>query len=213
MSTVSKILLSTIAVLAAVNVYFTLNARTTVTINHKQGPIVRLVSSTGATYCTGTVVSDSVILTAAHCVVEETPIGPMLRAPSIGIRGDDNADLKVLAYPLSVSPQLDQARLTGNFSTFQHTPYISDITRLLKIARKDQVFKACGYALGGPLQCNTLLFKDIYTFMWSTKGVLIPGMSGGPVFFGDSQVAINCAMDGNEAIVSPIYNISDKVSK
>lgn len=206
-----KILLVIVLLLIGLNGYL-LTVKPKYVSTEKLNPIVRLVADNGATFCTGTVISDTVILTAAHCILQETMFGLAVRADDIGVRTDNNVDLKVLAHPIlsRISPQMDQAQLSGDFRAFKHAPFIGDITRLVRIGYKGNSFTACGYPLGGHLYCNTMYYKDIAVFFWSMKGVLIPGMSGGPVFFDDSVVAVNSAMLDNSAIVSPIYNVDGK---
>lgn len=208
------LLLALSLVLIAANVYMLSTKKDA--LAQKRDYIVRLVSETGDTFCTGTVISDHTIVTAAHCIVVETSFGEMLRSTTIGIRNDDNKDLGVIAMPASASVQMDTATLTGNFKAFKHANYITDVTKLMQVATPGAKLKACGYPLGGKLYCTTLLFKDIAVFQWSTKGALIPGMSGGPVFTEDivgnqTVVATNAAQFDNLALVSPIYNLDSRI--
>ena len=44
------------------------------------------------------------------------------------------------------------------------------------------------------------------------QAAVIPGMSGGPVLLRDGTVvAVNVAVDGNRAVVSPIYNLDEYI--
>ncbi len=85
---------------------------------------------------------------------------------------------------------------------------MSSVKELNTVKRYDLRLLACGYPMGGPLYCGTLYYQDMYDFMWATSGVLIPGMSGGPVMLEDGTVvALNISVKDNESMVSPIYNI------
>jgi len=179
----------------------------------KRDSIVRLVSETGGTFCSGVVIDDNTVITAAHCVImQPLPFLPPMVRTGITLRNDDNIDLKTPVLTIRAWPQMDTAVLTGDFREFQHADYSGDVSYLLSVAHTGQKFKACGFPLGGKLYCSDLVFKGIRIFAWGAKGVLIPGMSGGPVFVCDylgkcTVVAVNTAMNEDEAIVSPIYNI------
>lgn len=172
-------------------------------------PIVRLVAPNGATYCTGTVINSTTIVTASHCVMMMDPMFgmPMVNRDPIGIRAEDNVDRKTSALVYAVQTQLDHAILKGRFPGFQYPKYTTDIAELNGFTVSAHSFKACGYPLGGNLYCTKLTYKELYVFMWTMNGQVLPGMSGGPVFYGDMFVAINVAMSEDHAIISPIYNI------
>jgi V8-like Glu-specific endopeptidase len=172
--------------------------------------IVRLVDpETGSTFCSGTVVSDSIIITAGHCVIEEGIFGmASIRTKPIEIREYDNVKLGILARPIYAEPHLDHGLLKGDFSKLSHQPFTTDIQEINSYAIVDQEFTACGYPLGGNMYCSILKYKDKFDFMWRVEGVLLPGMSGGPVMLSNGKViGINDAVEGNSSIISPIYNL------
>ncbi len=172
----------------------------------KLSSIVRLVKD-GRTFCSGVVVNEHTIITASHCVIENTEFGPMMNQDQIEIRIADNRPLGVTAKAYNVRVQLDQALLMGDFRRFQPRRVITRIHDLIKIGRYDQTLITCGYPLGGPLYCGKMYFQDLTDFMWATKGLLLPGMSGGPVMLEDGTVvAVNIAVGGNLSVVSPIYD-------
>src|ERR1700677_5060183 len=162
--------------------------------------IVRLVQE-GRTFCTGTVVSDDLIITAAHCVLIESPFGMTLRSDEIEIRPNTNVDVDVTAKVVYATPQMDQAMLMGDFSEFNHRKIITNPEALAKLGKANKKFVSCGYPLNGDLYCNDMEFKDRNDFFWAVNGVLIPGMSGGPTMLPNGDmVGVNVAVKKNNSI-------------
>lgn len=176
--------------------------------------IVRLVTR-GATFCTGTVLSNTTVLTAAHCVVEQREFSAPEIRKNIEIRPADNSAVGAFGRVTTVRYQLDQAIITGDFSEFHSLRFIPDVGALNTEAIKRSKLTACGYPLGGKLFCATIYFKDLENFMWKVKGeTLLPGMSGGPVLLSNGDVvATNVAVEDDHSIVSPIYNLDDSIEE
>lgn len=174
--------------------------------SNKYGSIVRLTHD-GLTYCTGTVIQSNLIVTAAHCVLIETPFGAMLGGTA-EIRPGSNVKTGIFAKPVFANQQMDQALLTGDFSSFDTRDYISDPAELTKIRENNKKFISCGYPLAGDLYCSILIYDHPENFYWAVKGVLIPGMSGGPTMVNGVVVAVNTAVEGPNSIVSPLYNVT-----
>lgn len=180
----------------------------------KLGSIVRLVKN-GQTFCSGTVINNHTILTAAHCVVEDGIFGVIITQDPIEIRADDNVSHNVFVTAFFASSQMDQALLTGNLKLFEERQYMSDPAELTAAKNgPNSTFISCGYPLGGDLYCSHMYYLHTYQFMWAVSGVLLPGMSGGPTMTPDGVVvATNCAVEGANSIVSPIYNIDKALGK
>jgi Trypsin len=179
----------------------------------KYGSIVRLVRD-DFTFCSGTVVSNSLIITAGHCVSEQSPLGyTTITTDTIEIRPSENKDLKITAKVVNVSFQMDQALLTGDFIKFNTRQFYSKPEYLSKYLIFGQEFVSCGYPRGGDLYCTTTTFVEPEDFFWSVSGVLLPGMSGGPTMVNGIVVAVNTGVHREYSVISPIYNIMELLKK
>lgn len=171
-------------------------------------PIVRLVTNDGRTFCSGTVITPNIILTAAHCVMTFTPFGAAMNTGPIGIRAFDNVDRKTTASAFFMTNQMDQALLRGDFKLFRPQPYITDPEKLEELSHHGRDFVSCGYPLNGDFYCSKMTFVQRLNFAWALEGLLIPGMSGGPTMLADGTVVgVNFAVEGKLSLVSPIYNV------
>jgi Trypsin len=183
---------------------------------NKLGSIVRLVDhDSGQTFCSGSVISDNLIVTAGHCLIQAGPFGLVsLKTEGIDIRTDENYNLNVSAKAVWITPQLDQGLLRGNFHRFEHRGIITDIHDILDTTKSRVPYVTCGYPMGGHLTCTYFQYERLDNFAWRGEGLLIPGMSGGPTMTKDGAiVGVNIAVDGPDALVSPVYNLDQEYSQ
>lgn len=169
--------------------------------------IVRLLNGRHTT-CTGSVVNDTTVITAGHCVAEETMMGIIVNPNPIEVRANDNIPRGTYGRVHSVSTQLDTAVIHGNFKPYAKFDVIDDIGTIQGMRNSNTRLLACGYPLGGDLYCTIVTYKDLINFQYLVKGQLLPGMSGGPVIAPDgSIIGINDAVTGNTSVISPTFNI------
>lgn len=174
----------------------------------KLSPVVRLTNKNGRTFCSGVVVSPHTVITAAHCVLAGVIFGIPIYNDDMQVRDSDSNVPGVAVTVKYITGQLDQATLEGDFSAFESRTVITDIGRLVEIAKENTIFTSCGYPLGGKIYCSKYIYIGKIQFMWLGKGELLPGMSGGPTMLDDGTVvAINDAVEDSFSIVTPVFNV------
>ncbi len=173
--------------------------------------IVRLHRTDGSFFCTGTVISERMIATAAHCVALETDFGVFLdRDMKIDVRGHDGIPVNVTAVITNIDVKMDTALLMGDFSHFGARPIESDgevIDRTMLDPNAKLV--TCGYSLGGPLRCAHIGGVGRYFSYYSaTKGWMYYGCSGGPVIDlrTGKVLAVNHGMIDDKLLFNPLVN-------
>jgi V8-like Glu-specific endopeptidase len=213
-SKIEKVLLTLCLLVLGIEVLNLIRIKKITAQQLESGSIIRLVKN-GRTFCSGTIVDDHTIITAAHCVTQEQVFGPPSFSSSpIEIRENDNVPTQIMAVPYYGTPQLDQALLDGDFHKFKHRKYTTNITAITKYRNSNTKLTTCGYPMGGDLYCGELKYDDLNLFMWQVEGLLLPGMSGGPVMTPDGTViAVNVAVEGNHSLISPIYNLDVGMEK
>lgn len=171
-------------------------------------PIVRLHDwESGRFFCSGTIVSDKYLATAAHCVQDY--LGNM---SYIEVRDQHGKSFNpiIIALVAGQDQRNDQAMLEGRFQEFdkmrmEHRPK----PILNAFFRADNNIILCGYPYGGDLIC--LPFKNPRQYVFQIQGIssVYPGMSGGPVIdlHTNKVIAVNTAANESHVIVSPLTEI------
>lgn len=169
----------------------------------KYEAIVRLKYLDGRFFCTGFVIDDKYVVTAAHCLSDFN--GALLKQ-EIEISNDLDEELYLNAKPAALDNRNDLGLVVGDFSNFKHLEIDSINAGLLSFS----TFSSCGYPYGQKdLLCTRLYPKTNYYFQIYGSGFLYPGMSGGPVFdsIRNVVVGVNSAVVQNGVIVSPLIGI------
>lgn len=158
---------------------------------------VRLHSQ-GRFRCSGVVIGNNTVLTAAHC----GNIGEMVEIVS------DSQEVTVLAKFSSALGKQDLAVVTGDFTQFKKSPF--EYTKNLFHGETKRPMEACGYPYGS----NTYRCYDLTpvknTFVQEMGiGRLYYGMSGGPVFDKETGlvVGVNSAITDGLVILAPLIGL------
>lgn len=172
---------------------------------------VRLHNEEGRFFCSGFMVDEHTVVTAAHCVMEYGMFGPVgLRQEPIQVRsaagrlismgipkaGNSRADLAII----EISAELDEATL----------PLESDPTAITESLGSHKLL-LCGYPYGGKLYCAEYKNLSQYWLTNQGNGTSWPGMSGGPLVDLDTgKVIANLhGATENTIIVNPFIEIWD----
>jgi Trypsin len=132
-------------------------------------------------FCTATVISDRLALTAAHCLIDEDDF--MIKDPII-VKLSDNTNKNfretgVVARSGAINIRADLGIIVGNFKNFNKIRINLHPGGFFNVRGP---FIACGFAWGSnPGLCIPFIPKDNYEFKEGGIGRLYPGMSGGPV--------------------------------
>lgn len=172
--------------------------------------IVRLHDpKTGMFFCTGTIINNTQLLTAAHCVAQQVFFTLLVKKEiDVYVVGLPPKKIKVKLQSVDVSTDL--AILEGNFKDLPKIKMEKNDRRLLEIwsSPKKQVI-ACGYPYGGGLICVPVTNRASYFFAWKATGFLYPGMSGGPVIDLETGkvIASNTGVLVGSIILAPVIGI------
>lgn len=166
----------------------------------KLNPLIRLHTKDDKFFCSGTVISSNLVLTAAHCV-------NTLKTKKVLIL-DVEQRVKVQAEVIAFASEPDYALIEGDFSQFNAAPIETRMQALLAETPRDVI--ACGFPRGETESiCETLVFQQFYVFKLALTGFYQPGMSGGPVVnpMNGKLVAINSAAGTSFVIAAPLIGI------
>lgn len=172
-------------------------------------PIIRLHDPAYGFVCSAVVISDSVALTAAHCVIENWAITPF---PTLYSVWDSTYSKEVKGVvPVGFDKLRDVAILNGNFREFVKIK--PDFSGKMQQDLKNTLVKTCGFPAGGELFCNPIVYVSNWFFqMKFTGGQLYKGMSGGPVMVQDTLgnwwvIGVNSAVFFDSILIGPIIGI------
>lgn len=168
--------------------------------------MVRLVTYDGKTMCSGTVIREDLVLTAAHCVQ-----GPVV------IQSEPNAEgliAFVPTMPIVFQPRADYALLQGDFKGFTVMSTETNPEKDLMYNQTDLV--SCGFPWGDSQVCYPILTKVKKMYEgFAAEGQMYPAMSGGPVIDTHTGkiVGVNHAIGDNNVMFMPIIGLYKRLEE
>lgn len=173
----------------------------------KASAMVRLLTAEGKFFCSGSVISDGLVLTAGHCVLGQTLLVQSLP----NAKGET---LVAEAKPLMANGRADYGLVSGNFSGFAHLAIQVDPNAdILYFPSK---YVMCGNPWGSTPVCYPVKREmKKYFDCFITEGQLYPGMSGGPVIDLKTGlvVAVNSAVGADGVLVCPLVGLYESIGR
>lgn len=173
-------------------------------------PLVRLHhGKDNRFFCSGTVISDDYILTAAHCLMKGVYF-PSMTTEDINVVSmtlPNSAPVTVVAKANSLNQRADYALVRGDFRAFQKAKILHTPDMFGKLVGPGVV---CGFPWGSTDICYSI---NSGLATWhehlAASGRMYPGMSGGPVLDVGSRAifAINTGIAEGAIILSPLIGL------
>lgn len=174
----------------------------------KASAMVRILTEEGKFFCSGSVISDGLVLTAGHCISGR----PVIIQSIVVNPGDKN--VVVDGVPLMANGRADYGLITGNFVDFAHLNIQTDPTSDILYFPSEYVM--CGNPWGSSPVCYPTQRKiKKYFDCIITEGQLYPGMSGGPVIDLKTGlvVAVNSAVGADGVLVCPLVGLFESIGR
>jgi S1-C subfamily serine protease len=149
-------------------------------VKHNNFPVVRIHDEDGNFLCSGTIISRDYVLTAAHCVIEGNKLSS--QAYTIKVLSDDKSTIikSIKSKAVAANANADYALIKGDYIGLSTIPIAVGVSESLE--RSDSVL-TCGFPYGAERNiCYGTSDFSVYFFRLASKGILYPGMSGGPVY-------------------------------
>lgn len=176
-------------------------------------PGVVKLAINGKGFCSGLVISDTEVLTAAHCVVAFNMYGELLTAKDVVVQSIPVNDELLIAPSEVVAFQgrQDVAILIGDYKGFSKIKIETNPNKDILVSNYN--IASCGFPYGGELVCYRLKNPGKMGDMIFFSGQMYAGMSGGPVIDLNTGTvyAVNHAVMPNYVVVAPIVNLFESV--
>lgn len=180
--------------------------------NGKFPALVRLEYNNGIFFCSGTVISDELVLTAAHCIegaIEANAMGVETSLLVASLKDSKGETTKIKGTPIYADYKADYALIKGSFQEFNTMQIeVSPTSDLLY--KKNLKLELCGFPYGSSSVCYPSLSEvKKYIRQFELKGQMYPGMSGGPVIdiATGKVVGVNSSMGEDKVFISPLIGL------
>lgn len=181
--------------------------------NKKHHEVIRIQPVGGGGLCSAFVISDTIALTAAHCVTRVVGFGLEVVRSGFKITNSAGEDTGVIAKVSmkNIDMRMDSAALVGDFSKFNKMPVLIKDPFL----KEGSLLIHCGYAKGHyPPVCTKGELVGRRLFQIKSTAFLVPGMSGGPVINRHGvAVGINSAVTGDLSLYCPTFGMLQLTEK
>lgn len=174
-------------------------------------PMVRIHNQYNSFICSGTIISNSYILTAAHCLLDEEKKISMETYNIHVLPVDGSSVIVIPAKAASINNLADYGLMVGNFSGY--ATYKIAFDEVTPINNSNNLV-TCGFPWGANGVCYKITSQlKQYYFRSAASGRLFPGMSGGPVFDIDKKVVIgvNSAVVSDQILIAPLVGLFESL--
>lgn len=163
-------------------------------------PPVKLLDSDGDFFCSGFVIDDNYVVTAAHCLDNGGP------RKNVKILAENNIETNTVANTVGFNHRMDYGLLKGNFKQF--VPAAIDLS--LDAPYTSSRLLVCGFPMGvKKMICYQVKAITNDMFGVAVGGFLFPGMSGGPAIDLDSNrvFGVNSRVSIGHVVVQPLVGL------
>lgn len=176
-------------------------------------PLVRLEkkrkSKKDDFFCSAVIISDDYAVTAAHCLMNDSTFSPGLISEPFNVRSianEDGSESVVAAKAAALNNRADYGLITGDFKKFTKLLLMNSP---MSIAQLSPALYTCGFPWGASDVCYLTQPVGTYFGLLEMRGILFPGMSGGPVLdaTADGVFAVNSAVGDGYIIVAPLVGL------